>query len=76
MRLRPQPVIMSGTYSDYVKTHCGTCAAGWMRSGEEMGTIYACLLDREPVPPKMELCDRYEVREGIEDGAAPATDSG
>ena len=44
--------ILSGNYSDYVKTQCGTCAAGWTRTGQgamKPYTLYTCLLDREPI---------------------------
>jgi len=54
---------LSGTISDYVKTHCATCAAGWTRTGEDGVKVYVCLLDREPVWPQMIECDRYEKRE-------------
>ena len=55
-----------GTISDYVKTHCGTCAAGWTRTGEQGQKSYVCLLDKEPVWPQMMECDRYEKREDSE----------
>jgi len=57
---------LSGIISDYVKTHCTTCAAGWIRTGERGEVIYTCLLDREPVWPQMVNCDRYERREEAE----------
>jgi len=56
----------SGTISDYVKTHCATCAAGWTRTGESGAKVYFCLLDREAVWPQMTDCDRYEQRESSE----------
>lgn len=55
-----------GPISDYVKTHCGTCAAGWTRTGATGEKAYVCLLDREPVWPQMTNCDRYERREDSE----------
>ncbi len=54
---------LSETISDYVKTHCATCAAGWTRTGKDGEKVYFCLLDREPVWPQMMDCDRYEQRE-------------
>jgi len=61
--------ILSGTYSDYVKTHCGTCAAGWTRTGQgamKPYTLYTCLLDREPIFQDLTHCDRYEPKEEAE----------
>lgn len=49
--------------SSFAMTHCATCAAGWTRRGKDGGVIVVCLLDREPVWPEMEDCDRYEQRE-------------
>ncbi len=54
--------------SNYVKTHCETCAAGWVRTGEKPEEkIYFCLLDREAVWPQMSHCNRFEPLEA-EDG--------
>jgi hypothetical protein len=57
---------LSATFSPYVKTHCGTCAAGWTRTGKGGEKLYVCLLDRETVWPEMTDCDRYEAREDSE----------
>ena len=60
---RTQPAGLYGPISDYVRTHCGTCAAGWTRTGEKGQKTYICLLNREPVWPQMTDCDRYELRD-------------
>jgi hypothetical protein len=56
----------SEAISDFVKTHCATCAAGWTRTGKDGAKVYVCLLDREPVWPQLTDCDRYERREDSE----------
>jgi hypothetical protein len=64
--------------SVYVKTHCGTCAAGWTRRGPDGLTLYWCLLDRAQAWPSMEYCSRYtpERREDKpKESAAPVFDS-
>jgi hypothetical protein len=56
----------SEAISDFVKTRCATCAAGWTRTGTDglkVLKVHICLLDREPVWPQMTDCDRYEKRE-------------
>ena len=49
--------------SEFVKTHCVTCAAGWTRATETGEMLVVCLLDRQPVWAAMTRCDRYEARE-------------
>jgi hypothetical protein len=49
--------------SDYVKTHCATCAAGWKRETAAGEMLIICLLDREPAWAAMTHCDRYEAKE-------------
>jgi hypothetical protein len=56
------PEDSSATISDFVASHCMTCAAGWTRRSAAGGVIVVCLLDREPVWPDMDGCDRYEQR--------------
>ena len=57
----PKP--LSGPISDYVKTHCTICAAGWTRRDAEGQMAVICLLDRLPAWDLMIDCDRYELRE-------------
>lgn len=57
------PDSASPPISGFAMTHCAICAAGWTRRGRDGGVIIVCLLDREPVWPDMEDCDRYERRE-------------
>ncbi len=52
--------------SDYVRTHCTICAAGWTRADAEGRQVVICLLDRSPAWPLMVACDRYEPRETSE----------
>ena len=49
--------------SEFARTHCMRCAAGWTRTLEDGTKTIVCLLDREPVLPNMTSCDRYELRE-------------
>ena len=49
--------------SDFAMTHCRRCAAGWTRTTANGAMAIFCLLDREPVPPNVTSCDRYELRE-------------
>ena len=63
---RRRPTGLYGPTSDYVKTHCATCAAGWTRTGPKGEKTYVCLLNREPVWPQMVECDRYELRDDSE----------
>ncbi len=51
--------------SEFARTHCMRCAAGWTRSREDGTKIIVCLLDREPVLPTMTNCDRYELRDEL-----------
>ena len=57
------PEILPNTTSDYVRTHCTICAAGWTRTNTEGHQAVVCLLDRSPVWPLMVTCARYEPRE-------------
>jgi hypothetical protein len=50
-------------FSNYVVTHCMTCAAGWTRTGDRGEVAIYCLLNREPVWTKLAACDRFEARE-------------
>jgi hypothetical protein len=49
--------------SEFVKTHCATCAAGWTRATEAGEMLVVCLLDRQPVWAAMSHCSRYEPEE-------------
>jgi predicted metal-binding protein len=49
-------------HTDYILTHCRTCAAGWTRTRENGEAVIACLLDRETVIADMTQCDRFEAR--------------
>ena len=63
-------------FSNYVVTHCMTCAAGWTRTGEKGEVAIFCLLNREPVWPQLAHCDRFEAREEVPEAALdqpPAT---
>jgi len=55
---------LSATTSNYAKTHCKICAAGWTRTGINGEEIIICLLDREQVWQAMEKCSRYERMDG------------
>jgi hypothetical protein len=64
----------SSALSDFVKTHCMTCAAGWTRRIADRTVAVVCLLDRELVPAEMSACDRYETRDEAQQahlGSAP-----
>jgi len=50
---------MSRDMSLYVKTHCGTCVAGWTRRDSDGRTVYWCLLDQQQPWPRMTYCSRY-----------------
>jgi hypothetical protein len=50
------------SFSPYVVTQCTTCEAGWTRKDEHGRMVIVCLLDREPVWPKMVACDRFAAR--------------
>ncbi len=54
----PSPVPLS----DYVRTHCTICAAGWTRRDAQGRMVVICLLDRMPAWDPMIDCDRYELR--------------
>lgn len=49
--------------SEFVKTHCATCAAGWMRATDKGEILIVCLLDRQAVWAAMTHCNRYEPEE-------------
>ncbi len=49
----------SGDVSPYVRTHCGTCAYGWVRRGADGAEHFWCLMDLAPAWPLMEYCSRY-----------------
>lgn len=49
--------------SEFVKTHCKICAAGWVRTGQEGAEVIVCLLDREPVKAGLTGCNRFELPE-------------
>lgn len=57
------PAKSSNAISDFVKTHCMTCAAGWTRRVADRPGLVVCLLDREAVPLELTECDRYEPRD-------------
>ena len=49
------------TTSNFLRTHCQTCAAGWTRRTHKGPKLVVCLLDRQPVIPEIADCDRYEL---------------
>jgi len=51
------------TYSPFAREKCSQCAAGWVRKVSGRTLIY-CIIDREPVPPEIEACNRWE---GVEE---------
>jgi hypothetical protein len=46
----------------FAASHCMNCKAGWTRSKEDSALII-CLLDRQPIPPNLTACDRYEAKD-------------
>ena len=62
---------LPGDISEFASTHCMTCAYGWTRHGRRAdgreGVVIWCLLDRQAVWEEMIFCDRYEVREPLDD---------
>jgi hypothetical protein len=58
-----QPIARRMLVSDFAMTHCRRCVAGWTRTIESGALAVVCLLDREPVPPNLTSCNRYELRE-------------
>lgn len=52
--------LLWGKSEGYAATHCVNCAAGWVRSGPDGGTLTVCLLDREPILTGLQSCNRYQ----------------
>ena len=62
MTKKPPPSSHKST-SNYVKTHCESCAAGWTRTVEDQGQTrkyVVCLLDRQVPFQGLMDCDRYQ----------------
>ena len=59
------PLAWQAPPTDFAMTHCMQCAAGFTRCGIDAKVI-VCLLDREPVLPNMISCDRFELKEELE----------
>ncbi len=60
------PLAWQAPNTEYARTHCMNCAAGWTRSGEDGARLIVCLLDREPVLTNMTSCDRFEPKEELQ----------
>jgi hypothetical protein len=64
---KQHPLAWSSAATDYATTHCMRCEAGWTRQGPDSLGVVVCLLDREPVLPNMTYCDRFTLREELEE---------
>lgn len=60
------PLAWQAPNTEFARTHCMNCAAGWTRSGDDGARLIVCLLDREPVLTNMTSCDRYEPKEELQ----------
>jgi len=51
----------SSTPTGFRKTYCMNCTGGFVRTYTNTGnTTLMCLVDREPIQPDIESCNRYE----------------